>query len=407
MSANDIERSIKIVPFTNKSVWSVWHKQFLARAHLKGFKSVLDGSIKVPKKKDKIDTNTAEGKRMQSARAANENAYNELLLSFSDVVNFNLVDKAVSGDLPDGDAFQAWKILKDRHEPNTAANKVGLKLEFSQSKLSDVKKDPEEWVSELEIIKIKLANMKVQISEEDLIIHIINNLPVEYDSVTDQIENELNFDDANEHPSVESVKARLRAKYSKLMRKVNISEKKSGNGFGIGREKKSEESESALYAGKHFKGTCNICGKQGHKAVNCRNKSTNNSNGGTTSRNQSNSQSGENSGNNRNGGTSRANIQCNYCNKNGHIERFCFKKRDDEARAREEARLSEEVEDEVVLTMEEAYRVSESVNTEFTWIGDSGASSNMTNSLNGVYNQTDIDVNIRIGDGRCIKATNL
>ena len=192
--SNEVERTIKIVPFTKKSIWTVWSRQFLARAHLKGYKGILDGTIKVPGKGDRIDITSETGRKRLEARKQNINAYNELILSFDDMVNFNLVNKAVNAELPDGDAFLAWKNLKSKHEPNTAANKVGLKLEFSQSKMTDIKKDPEEWVSELEIIRIKLSDLKVEMTDEDIIIHIINNMPSEYETVTDILENELNQD---------------------------------------------------------------------------------------------------------------------------------------------------------------------------------------------------------------------
>jgi hypothetical protein len=41
---------------------------------------------------------------------------------------------------------------------------------------------------------------------------------------------------------------------------------------------------------------------------------------------------------------------------------------------------------------------------EATWVGDSDASGHMVNSLAGEYNAVDLDANIKLGDGRIIKA---
>ncbi len=209
MSTAEVEKTVKIIPFTSKSVWSVWSKQFLARAHLKGYKDVVVGKVKALKWDANIDMSTEAGKKQALARKANEAAYNDLLLSFEYVTNFHLVDQVVTGDLPDGDAAVAWKNLLARHEPSTAATKVRLKLEFNQSKLSDGKKDPEEWISKLEVLRIKLAYMGSVMSDEDMIIHFVNNLPEEYEVVTDQLESDLN---KNANLGLEEVKERLQSK---------------------------------------------------------------------------------------------------------------------------------------------------------------------------------------------------
>jgi len=53
-----------------------------------------------------------------------------------------------------------------------------LQLEFSKSELTDVQKDPEEWMTELEIIQSRLKSMSYEISEEQLMVHVLNNLPL-------------------------------------------------------------------------------------------------------------------------------------------------------------------------------------------------------------------------------------
>ena len=259
--STEVEKTVKIVPFTSKSLWSIWSKQFLARAHIRGYRGILQGTTKVitkATKKGDLDVSVL--------RKLNQDAYNDLLLSFSDLVNFNLVDKACTNDLPDGDARQAWENLLNKHEPSSAATKVNLKMELSQSKMTDIKNDPDEWVTGLELLRIKLSKLKVKISDVDLIIHIINNLPDAYEAVCDQIENEMNDENRVFEVSLDMVKDRLRSKYLKMLRKTNL---KHNAG------KSTTFSEDAMYAGKYFKGKCHHCGKQGHKSVDCKDKKGN------------------------------------------------------------------------------------------------------------------------------------
>jgi hypothetical protein len=60
------------------------------------------------------------------------------------------MDEATTTDHPEGDAANAWKNLLNKHEPNTSANKVQVKGKYQQSRLSNVKYDPESGLHTLE-----------------------------------------------------------------------------------------------------------------------------------------------------------------------------------------------------------------------------------------------------------------
>jgi hypothetical protein len=66
-----------------------------------------------------------------------------------------------------------------------------FKLEFNSSKLGDSRKDPENWIEELEIIQTKLGYMEYIILDDDMMIHIINYLTKEYEAINDQLETEM------------------------------------------------------------------------------------------------------------------------------------------------------------------------------------------------------------------------
>ncbi len=53
--------------------------------------------------------------------------------------------------------------------------------------------DPEDWISELEGLRTEIQNIdsSLEISENDFMMKIMNNLPSEYDVVLDGLKNRL------------------------------------------------------------------------------------------------------------------------------------------------------------------------------------------------------------------------
>ena len=126
-----------------------------------------------------LDNNVTNDKIKLKGRNVNEKAYNNLILVCSGEIGCSIVDEPVTNELPDGDAELAWRESQRRFEQDTSADKVKLKKEFNASKLSSWNKDPEIWISKLEVIRKRLKKMSNEISDEDMMIHILNNLPEE------------------------------------------------------------------------------------------------------------------------------------------------------------------------------------------------------------------------------------
>lgn len=51
--------------------------------------------------------------------------------------------------------------------------------------------DPTVWITELELLRHRLRSLKGDIEEEDFVIHVLNNLPKEYDSLVENIEEDM------------------------------------------------------------------------------------------------------------------------------------------------------------------------------------------------------------------------
>ena len=139
------EKSIRIVQFSGKKKdWRMWRKQFLAVSGKREYKDVLTGIVKVPKASDILDPSKDDDKKKIQARKANDMAYHDLILANEQPVAFNIVDKAVTIDLPNGDAAKAWADLTRKYDNKTSSSVVTLSDEYNSSKLENVKTDPEE-----------------------------------------------------------------------------------------------------------------------------------------------------------------------------------------------------------------------------------------------------------------------
>jgi hypothetical protein len=194
----------------------------------------------------------------------NSKAYGDLMLCFMDDVNFGIVEDATTENLELGCACTAWKNLCNRHDPNTAATLVQLKKEFATHKLKKVSVDPEVWITELEVLRRRLKACGHVLTDDDIIIHVISNMPRDYDAICDQLENELGDEDLKKKVAIQEVKNRLRNKYNKLkMRIKTIDDTSDGP---------NEKLMAIKNFKKTFKGKCYNCGKYGHRISECTEK---------------------------------------------------------------------------------------------------------------------------------------
>ena len=181
MTNEQEEKSIRVLTFSGKDEdWDMWSKKFLAMAQRKKYKDILTGKMNIAKE-DATLTNEDEKK----AREANEKAYSDLILSCTDEVSFGLVEGAITEDNPSGDSALAWKELNEEYDPDVGTALADLKREFAQSKL-DVEQKPEEWIRSLEKIQTKLKTHSHEITKDDMILHILSNLPEEYDNTIER-----------------------------------------------------------------------------------------------------------------------------------------------------------------------------------------------------------------------------
>ena len=174
------EKSIRIIAFSGKqNDWRVWSQKFLAVAEKRGYRKVLTGALTL------TSTSSAEEKQLGI------NAYNDLLIAMTENISFGLVDESKSSVYPDGDAAKAWKKLMKRLESQTSASKVKIMGQLHASRLTKKTKDLEVWISELEILRSRLAEMGTIVDDEALILHILKNPPSDYNNVVENLEEQV------------------------------------------------------------------------------------------------------------------------------------------------------------------------------------------------------------------------
>jgi hypothetical protein len=128
--------------------------------------------------------------------------------------------------------------------------------------------DPEDWIQKLLMMNRRLEGMGYGMTEMEVVIHVLNNLPREYESVAEDIEGDL---DNGNHVDLEKVKSKLRAKFARM--KTPHTPPRNlprTNEAGTPNRNSPRITDGVYYANQEgFKGNCRKCGEYGHKAANC------------------------------------------------------------------------------------------------------------------------------------------
>ena len=81
--------------------------------------------------------------------------------------------------------------MENKFKPKDKHTNLELKKQWAQSKLDDVKEDPETWITELTNLRHRLAEVKLKIEEEDFWLHVLSNLPEEYETTVELLSRDL------------------------------------------------------------------------------------------------------------------------------------------------------------------------------------------------------------------------
>ncbi len=78
--------------------------------------------------------------------------------------------------------IETWDKLKNKYEPVSVLSMVKLDKQFRELTLKKGQ-DPEIWITELEDIPVRLDDMGSSIPENQFMIHVLNNLPEDYNLI--------------------------------------------------------------------------------------------------------------------------------------------------------------------------------------------------------------------------------
>jgi len=213
-------KTVQIVPFSEKqSDWRKWSLKFLANASVRGYRDILLGKVVVLDDSVVINDTTEEGREQVVLREKNRKAYNALILSCNDEVSLGAIELALMNEFTEGSAKKAWENLLEIFQPKTMSNKVELIKEFMNSVLNDSSRNLDMWIDELENIRKRLKEVGVSKTDEEMVMHVMNNLPKEYNVLVELLKNEMD----NPHTTVDLSKLRLRlcARYQTMQQDLN------------------------------------------------------------------------------------------------------------------------------------------------------------------------------------------
>jgi len=156
----------------------------------------------------------------------------DLMLSMNSVSNrgkivFRLVKNSRSSEYPEGNSRLAWKRLNSKFASKTSATLLMWKKKFENSRLQDPEDDPDDWISELEgyLMEIDTIDASSAISEKDLMVHVLNNLPKEYDMILDGLENRLDKT-GDEGLTIEVIREKLSGRFERIKKMIKEDDKR-------------------------------------------------------------------------------------------------------------------------------------------------------------------------------------
>ena len=349
-----------------------------------------------------------------NVKTMNDLAIILLTMSVTDAVSYSAIHNSYTVEYADGNAAIAWKNLNKIFKPISSAQKHELEQEFNKCCLHHEDTNPDEWFAELEKMRLQLrVDFKLIIDEEKLKTHILYNIkPKFYDTIITVMKRDINKDPTN--LSVEQIKEEIRQMYGQF--KTNQSKPK-GKNF-----------DNALITKGNFKKQvktdCRICGKKGHKAVNCWENPNN------TSKKPKNfkpkparAYSVAAVMTQTKGDPKR---QCSYCNRKGHTEEYCWsKQKKNESNQNQYKTKIEHAEVHFADIDKPEYAnitysgyvagIGHSVTSEDyeeevtknTFIADSGATCHMGYSSEGMHNLKPFRTPIKVGNAEAIMSESI
>jgi hypothetical protein len=391
MSLIESSKAVKTIPFSGKKEdFFLWSVRFLSYCHVQGCKKSLLGNDIPPNANTVIDESTDAGKLLLKSRNANNTAIILLTLSVTDLVSINAISNAATVNLPDGNASIAWNNLLKIYKCKSLSRKYELTQEFQNCMLTRDDHDPEEFFAELEHLRIQLlTDYELDYDDDHMKQHILYNIKANmYKTTLLVLKRELNKD-----PLL--TLASIKTDISLIFQSNTLHNKK----------KTQKETDTILLAKtkfkKKYKGSCNICGRKGHKSNDCFENPKSPKYKGTPVKHDK---------------SDAAHVAqnktikklCTYCKGTNHTVDRCFKKEKDlknkdknETAEIAYSLITVDTDNNVTHKTElslSVLRNKHAMITPDTFIADSGATCHMRGSTKGMFNLKHYTTSITVGN---------
>ena len=199
-----------------------YRKLLLCKRNDANFDAVPKESVYSAALEKDEEKRTSTEKKIVELGQLNQKGFTELILSIDHKlrhgkVAFRLVKNSKSGDYPEGNCKVAWDRLVAKYAPKSLPSLLKYKKKFENSKLDSARTDPEDWISELEGLMVEIESIDISsaISDRDLMVKILNNLPAEYDVILDGLETRLNKS-GDEALTLEEIREKLGTRYERI-----------------------------------------------------------------------------------------------------------------------------------------------------------------------------------------------
>ena len=406
ISVIDAGKNIKTIPFNGKATdFPIWSDRFLTYLHLNNCRTTILGQTVIPADEDDLDPTKQADIPKINARNANNLAMLLLTMSITDATSYGALYASKTDDNPEGNCAKAWIELNNIYKPTSQAKQYELEQQFNQLALTDESKNPDEWFTELERIKLQLKiDFDVtDITEQKMIQHILyNTKPGIYATTLHILKREIN---TKNPPSLSSIKEEMRQVYGQS--KMTMNKKKASQDMSLlaggPTNKKQPYKPGKPKFPRQYKGDCRTCGKKGHKSVDCWEKAENKDKRPTSWK----SASGAESANVATPGK----LSCTYCKRTNHTVDRCWQKAKDEKKKGEHAELNLitfsspfMLEDDTEQSLFISHARQQGITTD-TFIADSGATTHMRNSEHGMFDMVDHIVDIKVGNSQTMVST--
>jgi len=271
------EKAIRTIPFSGKpSDWVYWDAKFMMRAEVTGYAKLIEcekdvkGVDQIPTASEVAEvvaktTKSEDDEKILALHKLAKKAQMDLLLSIDTSksqgkIVFKLIKNTKNSDYPEGNCKEAYVRMKMKYAPKTIQSLLSLKKLFENSELEDWQNSPEDWICKLEGYRLEMEEIDSTstMSDRDFMVHILNNLPLQYDVILDGLEAQLE----NKKLTLENLREKLVNRYLRIRKNVK---KVDEHEF----MESADATDNCAHYATQFKGSCYRCGKYGHKGAEC------------------------------------------------------------------------------------------------------------------------------------------